>query len=341
MAAGIIARGLLVGLASSGVAALVGCTRHETPAARHLARPGVVYDSEDTGIVDTGDSVFDTADSVDSGETSDSTEPDPTLTCWLGADRGWTTCEPTVAWDASWGSDYVYPPPYDGSPQYAVPVRYVDLEALDPDLEFAPNFVVNEYMASYKGRYGILQDHMTGHLQDVRDFIGGPLTLNSGYRSPGYNAGVGGVEYSRHQYGDGVDVQADGWTVEELGDVCTTLDAGYVGLYEDGHTHCDWRDDPLDPAYFGGSRAWGPGDDEPPAPRPLTDARIVEAHGRWTAPATGFDEGEPLRRWTAWNAGGELIASATGREYAPPTGTARLDVRVGGQVSATVSLPAR
>ncbi len=306
---------------------LVGCARYDGPTIQQVPFLflGRGPAPDDSAVIDTADTAIDSADTGDT--------PDPALTCWLGADRGWTTCESTVPYDSSWGGDYTYPAPYDGSPQYALPTRFVDIDAIDANESFAPNFAVNEYLESYKGRYGILQDHMTAHLQDVRDYIGGPLIINSGYRSPGYNAQIGGVEYSRHMYGDGADLQADGWTVEELGDVCAALGAGYVGLYEDGHTHCDWRDDPLDPAYFPASRSAGP------APRPHTAARLVDRGGTWLAPASGFDEGEPFRRWTARDRAGNVLDSANGREYAPPPGTALLEVRVGGGAIATARLP--
>ena len=298
---------------------LAACSRSKGSVESLPFGPASDTGPDPTGLLDSADTgAFDTANTSD--------------TCWLGVDRSWTTCVPTVPYDSSWGGDYAYPMPYGGSAQYAVPTRYVDLDALDEELGFAPNFVVNEYMASYKGRYGILQDHMTGHLQDVRDTIDGPLTVNSGYRSPGYNASIGGVDYSRHIYGDAADLQADGWSVEELGDICDGLGAGYVGLYEDGHTHCDWRDDSLDAAFFASSRGAAP------APTALIRVHLVQSAGLWTAQAAGFDEGEPLRRWTARDAGGNVIDSATGRQYRAPAGTSSLEVRVGGQVTETVSV---
>lgn len=302
---------------------------------RRLAPPRGLADSDTAAAGDSADSAADSASdsAVDSADDSgDSSEPGVPESCWLGADRSWSTCVDTIPWSASWGSDYTYPEPYDGSPQYAVPERYVVIDDIDPDLAIAPNFVVSEYLSSAKGPYGILQDHMTAHLQDVRDAIGGPLTVNSGYRNPAYNASVGGVEYSRHQYGDAADLQASGWSVEDLGTVCEDLGAGYVGLYEDGHTHCDWRDEPLDPAYFPTARG------RAYAPRPVVGARLVADASGWTAPAAGFDEGEPLRRWTAYGADGRVIDSATGRAYAPPAEAVRLTVRVGGRVTVEARL---
>lgn len=310
------------------VASLVVLSACAEGPTRRLAPPrsGGLFDSvPDTAGDTAGDTASDSA--VETGDSGGS-EPGAPESCWLGEDRGWETCVSTIPFSASWGSDYTYPAPYDSSGQYLVPERFVVIDELDPGMAIAPNFVVSEYLSSAKGPYGILQDHMTAHLQDVRDAIAGPLTVNSGYRSPAYNAGVGGVEYSRHQYGDAADLQADGWSVEDLGVVCEDLGAGYVGLYEDGHTHCDWRDDPLDPAYFPTSRGR-----PAPTPLPVVGARLLRDAGVWTAPASGFDEGEPLRRWTAYDADGRVLDSATGRSYVPPAAARRLTVRVGGRLT--------
>ena len=136
--------------------------------------------------------------------------------------------------------------------------------------------------------------------------------------------GVGGVEFSRHQYGDGSDLDASGWSVEELGDICDDLGADYVGLYEDGHTHCDWREVPLDPTFFPEAFHSVPA-------RPVHNARI-EPGDPWRAPAEGFDEGEPFRRWDAWDSLGNHLVSVTGRTFGPPSNARRVRVEVGGQL---------
>lgn len=283
---------------------------------------GTPYVSEDTA--ETG------AEGEDSPPTEDTAPPEdtgaqPDETCYLGPARDHSVCVPTVADDGSFGSAYDYPEPYDGSAQYAAPTRFIDLDALSPDLEIAPNFVLSEYAESYKGRWAVLQARMVDTLQALRDDLGGPLTITSGYRNPEYNASVGGVSSSRHQYGDAADLDASGWSVEDLGDVCYDEGASYVGLYEDGHTHCDWRDDPLDPAFYASSG--GP-------PLPHEGATLRCGGGVCTAAAEGFDEGEPFRRWWAIDAEGRVIGTATGRSFVAPAGAARVRVRVGGRVEA-------
>ena len=47
-------------------------------------------------------------------------------------------------------------------------------------------------------------------LDEVRSLLGGrPLLVNSWYRPPAENRRVGGSLYSRHQYGDAVDIRSD------------------------------------------------------------------------------------------------------------------------------------
>ena len=168
-----------------------------------------------------------------------------------------------------------------------------------------------------------MTDYQSAIVERGRGGYGGPLTITSGYRNPEYNASVGGVSSSRHQYGDAADLDASGWSVEDLGDVCYDEGASYVGLYEDGHTHCDWRDHTLDPAFYGSAGG-------PPVPQETITLRC--SAGLCSAPAEGFDEGEPFRRWWALDADGRTIVTETGRNFVAPAGAVRIRVRVGGRV---------
>lgn len=253
------------------------------------------------------------------------TDTGPLQACYLGPARDHAVCLSVVAWSSAWGSDYDYPSSSD--PAYVAPARYVDIEAYAADLDIAPNFVLEEYMASYKGRYGVMQTHIVDLMQAIRDDVGGPVSVNSGYRNPSYNAGVGGVEYSRHQYGDAVDLDVSGLSADGLGDICDAHGADYVATYSTGHTHCDWRYHDLDPVFYDANRR-----PPPPAAPPRHDAALVMDGGAWTAPATGFDEGEPLRTWTAYDAKGRVLVVAEGASFAPPPGAARVRVDVGRQV---------
>src|SRR5690606_7813237 len=100
------------------------------------------------------------------------------------------------------GSAYTYPAAYQGSANYRPPVAYLDLLAVEASERLAPNFTLGEVAQASKGRYAVVQPHAVAHMQAIRDQLGA-LTVNSGYRSPGYNSGIAGsATYSRHMYGD-------------------------------------------------------------------------------------------------------------------------------------------
>ncbi len=94
--------------------------------------------------------------------------------------------------------------------QYFIAVA--DLSTAQRDRQVAKNFKLNEYVRipERNGDDFIYVDpQMTQHAQELRDAWGGPLVLTSSYRSPEYNAAIGGATFSRHMYGDAVDIRAD------------------------------------------------------------------------------------------------------------------------------------
>lgn len=254
----------------------------------------------------------------------------PLEVCYLGANRAGTTCVDVVDYSASWGPDYSYPPPV--SAQYAAPVRYIDLDVADPGLAIAPNFVLDEFLQAWKGRYGVLAPEAVERAQAVRDAIGGALLVTSGYRNPGYNAGVGGVTNSRHMYGDAMDVFTSAVSLATLQSRCQAQGASFTQLYT-GHVHCDWRNVTLEPVLF------DPGFTGQAPPPPLEAADTLPEMSAelvpgvvWSAPAEGWDEGEPLREWTAYAADGVVIDEVVADTYTPPPRAAKVSVWVGREV---------
>jgi hypothetical protein len=251
---------------------------------------------------------------------SESTGSGVTTVCYPGPLFDWSSCVDTVEL-APVPADYLYPPPLNG--QYLEPGRFVDLTALDPEMEIAPNFVLREIAEVWKGDFAVVQPHAIERLQAVRDLLG-PIIVNSGYRSPDYNFGVGGAEWSRHMYGDAFDIVATGADLYTLADTCTAEGADYVSVYV-AHVHCDWRDDPLDAVFFGAGSPllFGGG-------LPLARSAVIESRaGVLTAPAEGWDEGEPLRVWMALDVQGQVIEVVEAATYLPPPAAVEVEVEVG------------
>lgn len=257
--------------------------------------------------------------------------------CYPGLGGAGDACVVLVPWSAAWGSAYQYPD--HSSPQYAKPLRFVDLGQADPDLQIADNFKLSEVMQEWKGDYGVFQPHVVEKLQWLRDQTGGALHINSGYRSPAYNASVGGVTYSRHMYGDAADIRSSAASLTEIRSLCEQLDAGYIGMYST-FVHCDWRNYPLDSKFFTPPTSAVPHENDWRATLPEHTATLERQPDglRWRAPATGFDEDEPLRMWTAYDAADNVIDRAEGESYEPPARARRLHVWVGGHVHVNTAL---
>lgn len=250
--------------------------------------------------------------------------------CFPGANGDGTTCVPVVP-ASSVGSGYDYPAPLSGNANYRAPVAYIDLEAVG-DVQIAANFRLGEVAQAHKGRYAVVQPHAIARLQAIRNELGA-IGVNSGYRSPSYNASIDGATHSRHMFGDGFDLAPQSVSLSTLEGACT--DHGGTLVEYTSHVHCDWRNDPVDMVLFGAAAVGEPAVDLGPSP---FSATLVRREGLWLAPAEGFDEGEPLRRWTALDADGEVIYEATGESFAPPSGTATVEVLVGGRVELTADV---
>lgn len=84
------------------------------------------------------------------------------------------------------------------------------------------------------------------NLEVLRTAINKPITITSGYRSPKYNAKIGGVKDSQHLRGTAADIKVSGMTPKEVALVIEGLiesgkmKEGGIGVYPT-FTHYDHR----------------------------------------------------------------------------------------------------
>jgi|GEM_PF-923411 len=248
--------------------------------------------------------------------------------CFPGADGSGSTCLDVTNLPPG-TSGYSYPSALSGNQNYRKPIAYLDLEKIDGSTKIAPNFTLSEVAQTWKGRYAIVQPHAIEGLQKFRDSLGA-IKVNSGYRRPAYNSSVGGAKHSRHMYGDAFDLDPISASLTKLENACTA-NGGKLVEYS-SHVHCDFRFDPVDPVFYGVAAA-GIGLE------PEFNAEIEEQEGQWEAVnLEGFDEGEPVLRWSALDADGNVIEEHRGPSFVPPFGTATVRALVGAQVEVEAEL---
>jgi uncharacterized protein YcbK (DUF882 family) len=66
-------------------------------------------------------------------------------------------------------------------------------------------------------------------LEELREKIGKPIKINSGYRCPAHNAKVGGKPTSLHLQGHAADIAVRGMTGDDLYQIAKTI-KGFAGL---------------------------------------------------------------------------------------------------------------
>lgn len=99
--------------------------------------------------------------------------------------------------------------------------------------------VPEQYMGNVK--------ELANNLQNLREYLGTPVYINSGYRTPTYNKSVeGSALHSQHMLAKAADVTSPGWTPKQIAGVINDLIAngrmkqGGIGRYS-SFTHYDIR----------------------------------------------------------------------------------------------------
>lgn len=82
--------------------------------------------------------------------------------------------------------------------------------------KITPNFTYLE-MGSPPLVYLPAVERLCRTLEFLREHIGKPIIVTSGYRSPEHNRAVGGVAKSDHQTGNSADIRVNTYTSEQLG----------------------------------------------------------------------------------------------------------------------------
>jgi len=192
------------------------------------------------------------------GDNTDPVGKPAGIACYKGSDNSSNTCFQTISLEnIETPDEYIYKNPLTTSfptsqdpLQYISPQNILDIKPIDPNLKLSPYFKVAELMQEKRGRYALFSKVTLHAITQIRTAVGRALRINSGYRSPAYNKNqIGGAKWSRHTYGDAVDISAKAEEREQIKKNCDTHGAGFSLIYK-SHVHCDWRASKLDQDFF-------------------------------------------------------------------------------------------
>lgn len=115
--------------------------------------------------------------------------------------------------------------------------------ACQGNVQLSANFTVQEF-ASHDGYDTVLIDpDLISLLQKIRDIIGVPIIVTSGYRTVSHNASVGGAQGSLHTLGRAADFIASGKSTLELAACAENVGApGILRYVTDNFVHIDTRE---------------------------------------------------------------------------------------------------
>jgi uncharacterized protein YcbK (DUF882 family) len=101
------------------------------------------------------------------------------------------------------------------------------------EVQLSKNFKLSEFRCKCCGEV-IVDPVLLNGLQELRDLLGKPLIITSGYRCKKHNKDVGGSPNSQHLLGKAADIYAPAFEIHELGEIAKHVEVFYnggMGLY--------------------------------------------------------------------------------------------------------------
>lgn len=86
----------------------------------------------------------------------------------------------------------------------------------DGNVQITKHFKVKEFACKDGSPVVFIDDYLVSILEILRNKIGKPVIITSGYRTPTRNSSVGGAKYSYHMRGMGADIQVESMNTKEV-----------------------------------------------------------------------------------------------------------------------------
>lgn len=112
------------------------------------------------------------------------------------------------------------------------------------DIQVSKNFNLREFEDHSTGEV-MLDSELLAKLQTLREKVGKPIRVTSGYRTREHNKAVGGSPNSQHLYGKAADIVIGGMTSAQIAALAKDVGFRGIGIYpKRGHCHVDVRETP-------------------------------------------------------------------------------------------------
>ena len=98
-------------------------------------------------------------------------------------------------------------------------------------IKISNNFSLHEFACKDGSNLVKLDEKLIDKLQMLRDKLGKPIMVHSGYRTPAYNTKVGGSPKSQHMEGTAADISIAGITPKKLAEYAETMGFDGIGIY--------------------------------------------------------------------------------------------------------------
>lgn len=104
------------------------------------------------------------------------------------------------------------------------------------------HFVAKEFACKDGSQIIFIDDYLVSILDILRSKIGKPVIVNSGYRTPDWNAKCGGAKYSYHMRGMAADIRVKGMSAKQLAnELDAIIPEGCGIIVYSGWVHFDVR----------------------------------------------------------------------------------------------------
>ena len=100
----------------------------------------------------------------------------------------------------------------------------------DANEKVGQHFKVKEFACKDGSQVVFIDSYLVSILDILRNQVGKPVIINSGYRTPARNETVGGAKYSYHMRGMAADIRINGMTAKEIANKLNKITPAGCGI---------------------------------------------------------------------------------------------------------------